>query len=191
MRNPGPEGHIANQSSKQGAFAGGRPPPDYTTGAPHIPHPLWSLRTTDTPPRPPPPDTTPSPHPERGGGRLWRTRSFHLQACGQAAPSRQMAPPSAPRPPANVNARARGIPGAAEASPSWALSVRALQPEGRWEEGGLPKQEHWTHTKPPPLSRALPEPPGRREAPARPCWPERSPWATRAPPGSSSTAPRQ
>lgn len=52
-----------------------------------------------------------------------------------------MEPPSTPRPLANVNARARGIPGAAEASPSWALSVRALQPEGSRAEGGLPGLE--------------------------------------------------
>lgn len=50
-----------------------------------------------------------------------------------------MEPPSTPRPLANVNARARGIPGAAQASPSWALSVRALQSEGS-REGGWPSQ---------------------------------------------------
>lgn len=92
------------------------------------------------------------------------------RACRDAALSQQMEPPSAPRPPANVNARARGIPGAAGASPSWALSVRALEPEGSWEEGGVPRQELRTHTKPPPRSsiHCRPGPAVQEGAPGRP-----------------------
>lgn len=44
----------------------------------------------------------------------------------------------APRPLANTNARARGIPGAAPASPSWALSVRPSTQRAAENEGGLP-----------------------------------------------------
>lgn len=126
---------IARGSLQEGGSQG--PAPGHATEGSHI---LWRFRSRDIPIPSEPQEMTPSPHPEHGGGRLQRT-SFYFQTCRGAAPSQQMEPPSTPRPLANVNARARGIPGAAEASPSWALSVRALQPEGSRAEGGLPGLE--------------------------------------------------
>lgn len=79
----------------------------------------------------------------------------------EAAPSQRTEPPSAPRPMAKANARARGIPGRAEASPSWALSVRVLQDSARGQpgrEGGLhgvgAGSSNWNLHKPPLLHKA-------------------------------------
>lgn len=60
----------------------------------------------------------------------YRGRRLSTSKQAEATCSQQMDPPSAPRRLANVNARARGIPGVDEASPSWTLSVRALHPKG-------------------------------------------------------------
>lgn len=77
----------------------------------------------------------PPPHPECRGSWPWRPVSFHLQTGREAACRRHPGPPCTPRPRANMKARARGIPGAAQASPNRA--VRALEPEGGGKEGGL------------------------------------------------------
>lgn len=123
---------------KSGAW--GSAPSSRPEWLPCIVYPFWRFRTTDSHPNPGPRRQAPCPYPEHGRGQLQRTPSFHLQTCREAAPSQQMEPPSTPRPLANTNARARGIPSAAEASPNQALSGRVLHASARgWpgREGGL------------------------------------------------------
>lgn len=111
------------QSPRSWRGCTGEEPRPATEGPSCIPRPLWAHSHRHPVPRP-----LSSPRARRR--RLHRTLSFHLRTGREAARGQQMGPPSAPRPLAKANARARGIPGAAEASPSWALSVRALHPKG-------------------------------------------------------------
>lgn len=88
-------------------------PHDHATeGLPCILLSFWRLKTTDTSLPPGLRSQAPSPHPDHGESQLQRT-SFHLQTCREAAPSQRTETPSAPRPMAKTNARARGIPGRA------------------------------------------------------------------------------
>lgn len=140
----------------------------------------------------------PSPHPGTDEAAT-EDAAFPPPAGREAARSQQMEPPSAPRPLANKNARARGIPGAARASPSWALSIRALHPKGSrkrgWPPWGAGRAGSSPRTLEPPLPRALPAARVQR-GPAGPALPEPSGppsclghMATQAPPGRSSLVP--
>ena len=95
---------------------------------------------SQTPPGVSEPQTPPPcpPHPECRGSWPWRPVSFHLQTSREAALRQHPGPPCAPGPRASLKARARGIPGAAQASPGRA--IRALEPEGSGKEGGLSGQ---------------------------------------------------